>query len=344
MVPLSVLDLYPIFAGGLPSASIHASLTLARRVDELGYARYWIAEHHNIPSIASSAPEVLIGHVAGLTRRIRVGAGGIMLPNHAPLHVLEVFRTLEALYPGRIDLGIGRAPGTDPITSSLLRRRSSGGGDVNDQIEELFDLVNKTFPDGHPMRSIEIMPGDAMMPPIWMLGSTSAGAGIAAAYGVGFAFAGHFSMGEADGAVARYRAEFRPRSEVDRPYLIMAVTVVCGETDEHARDLTAPLRVAYARLAAGRPGPFPSVEEARAYRFSSLELPVVERFAQGAVVGSAATVKAGLERLVERTSADELMISTVVPIHRERVASYERLASAWGLGSAKDEGPTRPTQ
>jgi luciferase family oxidoreductase group 1 len=334
MVRLSVLDLFPVSTGTTPTAAIHASVALARRVDELGYSRYWVAEHHNIPSIASSAPEVLVGHVAGLTGRIRVGAGGMMLPNHAPLHVLEVFRTLEALYPGRIDLGIGRAPGTDPVTSEALRRRSSAGGDVNDQIAELFAFATKEFPAGHPFRPIDVMPSDARMPPIWMLGSTRAGASIAAAHGVGFAFAGHFSMREAKDAIAEYRARFTPRDDMPRSCLIMAVSVVCGESDEHALDLARPLRVAYARLAAGRPGPFPSVEEARDYRFSREELAVVERFAEGAIVGSAASVRAGLERLVERTFADELMISTVVPIHCERVASYERVANVCGLVAA----------
>ena len=334
MVPLSVLDLFPVSTGTTPTAAIHASVALARRVDELGYTRYWVAEHHNIPSIASSAPEVLIGHVAGVTRRIRVGAGGIMLPNHAPLHVLEVFRTLEALHPGRIDLGIGRAPGTDPVTSSALRRRSSDGGEVNEQIAELYAFATQGFPVGHPYAAIQVMPSDARMPPLWMLGSTSAGASIAASLGVGFAFAGHFSMGESQGAVAQYRTRFKPRGEMREPYLIMAVSVVCGESDEHARDLAAPLRLAFARLAAGRPGPFPSVEEARGYRFSPQELAAVERFAEGAVIGSPATVRAGLERLLERTSADELMISTVVPVERGRVASYERVASLWGLEGA----------
>ena len=332
MIPLSVLDLYPVSTGHTPTEAIHASVALARRVDQLGYARYWIAEHHNMPSIASSAPEVLIGHVAGLTRRIRVGAGGIMLPNHAPLHVLEVFRTLEALYPGRIDLGIGLAPGTDPVTSSALRRRASGGGEVNEQVAELFAFATKGFPANHPFGSIDVMPSDARMPALWMLGSTSAGANIAAALGVGFAFAGHFSMSEAKSAVAQYRSRFTPRAaDPAPPRLIMAVTVICGETDEEASDLAAPLRVVYARLASGRRGLIPSVEEARDYRFTSDELAVVERFAEGAIVGSPATVRAGLERLVERTSADELMISTLVPDNRERVASYERLAKVWGL-------------
>jgi luciferase family oxidoreductase group 1 len=332
MIPLSVLDLFPVSTGTTPTSAIKASVTLAQRVDQLGYSRYWIAEHHNMPSIASSAPEVLIGHVAGVTRRIRVGAGGIMLPNHAPLHVLEVFRTLEALYPGRIDLGIGRAPGTDPVTSSALRRRSSDGGDVNEQIAELFAFAGGTFPSDHPFRSIDIMPSDASMPALWMLGSTSAGAAIAAALGVGFAFAGHFSMSEAKGAVSQYRSRFVPRGDPPAPpRLMMAVTVICGETDEHARDLAAPLRVVYARLASGRRGLIPSVEEAKDYRFTSDELAVIERFAEGAIVGSPATVRAGLERLVARTSADELMISTLVPGVHERIASYERLADVWGL-------------
>ncbi len=338
MIPLSVLDLFPVSTGTTPTEAIRSSISLARRVDELGYTRYWVAEHHNIPSIASSAPEVLIGHVAGLTRRIRVGAGGIMLPNHAPLHVLEVFRTLEALYPGRIDLGIGRAPGTDRITSAALRRQSTDGGEVNEQLAELFAFATKAFPADHPFRTIEVMPSDAPMPPLWMLGSTHAGAGIAARLGVGFAFAGHFNMGEAQGAVREYRARFEPRGDLQEPRVIMAVTVVCGETDEQAHDLAAPLRVAYARLAAGRPAPFPSIEEARSYRFSPDDLQVVARFAQGAVIGSAATVRAGLERLIERTLADELMVSTVVPVHRERVASFERLAAAWRLESQGTPG------
>src|SRR4051812_2791645 len=166
MVPLSVLDLFPVSHGTTPTAAIHDSIALARRVDELGFTRYWIAEHHNMPGIASSAPEVLIGHVAGVTRRIRVGSGGIMLPNHAPLRVIEIFRTLEALYPGRIDLGIGRAPGTDQVTSAALRRRSSAGGDVNDQLAELVAFATGGFPENHPFRTIEAMPTDTPLPPI----------------------------------------------------------------------------------------------------------------------------------------------------------------------------------
>jgi luciferase family oxidoreductase group 1 len=334
MVPLSVLDLFPVSTGTTPTSAIHDSLALARRVDDLGFTRYWIAEHHNLPNIASSAPEILIGAVASMTRRMRVGAGGIMLPNHAPLHVLEVFKTLEALYPGRIDLGIGRAPGTDPVTSSALRRPSSSGGDVNEQIAELIAFARHEFPDGHPYATVQATPSDGAVPPIWMLGSTRAGANIAAKLGVGFAFAGHFNMGDAYGAIAEYRSRFEPSAEVPESRLIMAVTVVCGEDDAHAKDLAAPLRMAFARMATGRPGPFPSIEEARDYRFSPGELAAVERFAEGAIIGGPDRVRAGLERLIEQTRADEIMVSTVVPVQRERVASYERVARIGGLAAA----------
>jgi luciferase family oxidoreductase group 1 len=254
-----------------------------------------------------------------------------MLPNHAPLHVLEVFKTLEALYPGCIDLGIGRAPGTDPVTSSALRRPASTGGDVNEQLAELVAFARHEFPDGHPYANVEATPSDGAVPPIWMLGSTRAGAAIAARLGVGFAFAGHFNMGEAQGAIALYRDRFEPTPSTPESRLIMAVSVVCGENDAHAQELAAPLRVAYARIATGRPAPFPSIEEARAYRFSPGELEAVERFAEGAIIGGPERVRAGLERLVAQTKADEIMVSTVVPVQRERVASYERVARVWGL-------------
>ncbi len=328
-IPLSVLDLFPISTGTGATAAIHESVALAQRVEELGYARHWIAEHHNIPSIASAAPEVLIAHVASVTRKIRVGSGGIMLPNHAPLHVLEAFKTLEALHPGRIDLGIGRAPGTDPVTSSAVHRRASNGGEVNEQLAELFAFARGTFPPNHAYRGIEVMPNDTPVPPIWMLGSTSAGAALGARYGVPFAFAGHFNMSDADAALAHYREEFQRSSETPKAHVMMAVSVVCGEDDAHAEALAAPLRVAYARLVSGRPGPFVSIEEALAYRFSPIERAALARFAAGAIVGGPEKVRAGLDALVARTQADELMISTVVPVQRERVASYERVAKLW---------------
>jgi luciferase family oxidoreductase group 1 len=329
--PLSVLDLFPISTGSRPTEAIRDSVALAKRVDDLGYARYWIAEHHNMPNIASSAPEILIGHVASQTKRVRVGAGGIMLPNHAPLHVLEVFRTLNALYPDRIDLGVGRAPGTDQVTSAALKRQSSFGGEVNEQIAELYAFATKSFPANHPFAKIDVMPVDAPMPQLWMLGSTSAGATIAAELGLPFAFAGHFSMADSDGAVARYRNHFSPSDQQAESRLMMAVSIVCAETDERARELALPLRVAFARLATGNPGAFPSIEEAKNHVFTPQELAIVERFGNGAIIGSEKTVRAGLEALIERTHPDEIMVSTVIPIQTERVASYERVAKLWGM-------------
>jgi luciferase family oxidoreductase group 1 len=204
---------------------------------------------------------------------------------------------------------------------------------VDEQIAELFAFARHEFPNGHPYATVDATPNDGVVPPIWMLGSTRGGAAIAAALGVGFAFAGHFNMAQAAGAIALYRSRFQPTPSMAAPQLIMAVSVVCGEDDAHARDLAAPLRVAFARLASGKPGPFPSIEEARAHHFSPAELEAVERFAEGAIVGGPARVRDGLERLAVQSGADEIMVSTVVPIPGERIASYERVARLWGLAS-----------
>ncbi len=331
MIPLSVLELFLVSSSRSPSQAIHDALAVARRADELGYRRYWIAEHHNMPSIASSAPEVMIGHVAGMTRRIRVGAGGIMIPNHTPLRVVEIFRTLEALYPGRIDLGIGRAPGTDRVTSAALRHASS---ESIERIAELVAFAGRDFPSGHPFASIEAQPSDAPLPPIWMLGSTSAGAKIAAELGVGFSFAGHFSMAEADAALATYRKLFRPSATLKEPRVMMGVGVICAPTDARASELARCVKLAVARLARGERKPFPSVEEAAAAVFDTMDEMAASRFSEGAVVGDPSRVKAGLEALVEKTGADELMIATMVPDPAERLASYEAVARVFGLDEA----------
>ncbi len=332
VIPLSVLDLYPVSTGVTPTQAIRDSLELAQRVDVLGYHRYWVAEHHNMPSIASSAPEVLIGHVAGLTKRIRVGSGGIMIPNHTPLRVVEIFRTLEALYPGRIDLGVGRAPGTDRVTSAALRHASS---ESVERIAETLAFGERGFPDGHPFAEIEAMPSDAPLPPMWMLGSTAAGAAIAAKLGLPFAFAGHFNMADADDALDAYREQFRPSPSCREPRVMMAVGVICADTNERAQTLAQPIKVAVARLASGERKPFPSVEEAAAYRFRPADEPAIQRFTRGAIVGDEATVKSGLDALIERTEADEIMISTMIPDLRDRIASYEGIARAWGISPGR---------
>jgi luciferase family oxidoreductase group 1 len=327
MVPLSVLDLFPVGSQTTPSQALHDSILLARRVDALGYTRYWVAEHHNMPGIASAAPEVLITHVAQVTKRIRVGSGGIMIPNHTPLRVVEIFRTLEALYPGRIDLGLGRAPGTDQITSSALRR---SGNEVNEELAELLAFAHDDFPAGHPYRSIVAMPSDAPLPPIWMLGSTQAGARIAATLGVGFAFAGHFSMSEAEAAIARYRSEFKPGA-LKEPQVILALSVVCAETEARAKELALPLQVNVARLGRGRPQAFPTVEEAKQFHFEPADRAMLERFTAGSIVGDVDKVRREIPEIARRLGATEIMISTVITDVQERIESYERVAAAFGL-------------
>jgi luciferase family oxidoreductase group 1 len=325
-LPLSVLDLSPVGAGVSPSHAIRDSVELARAADRLGYTRYWVAEHHNMASIATSAPEVLIAHIAAVTERIRVGAGGIMIPNHTPLRVVEIFRTLEALHPGRIDLGLGRAPGTDPVTAAALRR--SDDPEVNHLLAELIAFERGEFPDQHPFRTITPMPSDARLTSIWMLGSTLAGAAIAAELGVPYAFAGHFAMRHAHDAIAHYRSRFRPSPALAAPYAMLAVTAVCGADDDDARRLAAPIRVAVVKNRTGRRGPIVSIEEALAYQFSPQEQAIADEFLTGAVIGGPAHVAERLLATARDAGAHELMLSTLVPDLAARMASLERIAAA----------------
>ena len=329
VVPLSVLDLSPVGASSTPRQAILDSVALARDCDALGYTRYWVAEHHSMANIATSSPEVLIAHIAATTTRMRVGAGGIMLPNHNPLRVVEIFRTLEALHPGRIDLGLGRAPGTDPVTASALRRGPAD--DPNNRLAEVLAFANSTFPAEHPYRSVVPMPSDVPLPPIWMLGSTLEGASIAAQLGVRYAFAGHFAMRSAVAAVAWYREQFRPSPTLDTPYAMLAVTVVCGPDDEEAQRLAAPIRLAVVRNRTGRRAPIASIEEALAHRFTPEEEAIANEFLTGAIIGGPQTVVDGLAALARDTGADELMLSTLLPNREDRLHSYERVATAAGL-------------
>ena len=329
MVPLSVLDLSPVAASSTPRQAILDSVALASRCDALGYTRYWVAEHHNMANIATSAPEVLIAHIAATTTRMRVGAGGIMLPNHNPLRVVEIFRTLEALHPGRIDLGLGRAPGTDPVTAAALRRGPAE--DPNDRLAEVLAFANATFPEGHPFRSVVPMPSDVALPPIWMLGSTLEGASIAASLGMRYAFAGHFAMRNATAAIAWYRDQFRPSAALETPYAMLAVTVVCGADDQEALRMAAPIRLAVVRNRTGRRAPIATIEEALAYRFTPEEEAIANEFLLGAIIGGPQRVLDGLTALARDTGADELMLSTLLPDRGERLLSYERVSSMAGL-------------
>ncbi|MCB0871407.1 MAG: LLM class flavin-dependent oxidoreductase [Solirubrobacterales bacterium] len=322
---LSVLDLAPVVEGSDPAAALANSTELVRAAEGWGYHRHWVAEHHNMVGIASSSPAVIIAHLAANTERIRVGSGGVMLPNHQPLVVAEQFGTLESLHPGRIDLGIGRAPGTDQITAAALRRGVDplSDEDLPRQLTELLGFFTGEWPSGHPYHSITAVPGEGAMPEIWLLGSSGYTAQVAGLLGMPYSFAHHFSAGNTEAAVQLYRSRFEPSAYLDEPKVMIGVGVICAETDEEARWLAGPSRLAFARLRSGRPGRFPTPEEAAAHDFTPDEEAVVSSVAKGHIFGSPVTVRAGLIDLIERTGADELIISTMVHDQNDRLASYE---------------------
>ncbi len=323
---LSVLDLVPITAGSTASDALRRTVDLARRVEALGYTRVWYAEHHGMPSVASSATEVVIGHVAAHTERIRVGSGGVMLPNHAPLLVAERFHTLAALFPGRIDLGLGRAPGTDPAHVRALR--SFDAEQFPHQLAELVTLSRTGFPAGHPLASVRVTPAGVDLPPIWLLGSSGASAAFAGANGVGYAFASHFSPTPAAPALQAYRAAFEPSDAFPEPHAILAATVVCADTDAEARRLASTMELAWARIRTGRFEPLPSPEEAIAHDYSPAEAQAVAVYRQLAIVGDPATVAAELTRRAHAAGADEVMLTTNVFDPAARLRSFEWVAEA----------------
>ncbi len=332
-IPLSVLDLSPVGTGSSAAQAVQNTLSLARLADRLGYTRYWLAEHHNMPGIASSAPEVLIGAVARETTRLRVGSGGIMLPNHAPLRVVETFRVLEALHPGRIDLGIGRAPGTDQMTAFALRRSREAlrADDFPAQLGELLAFAHDQFPAGHPFQSVRAVPVDVPLPPVWLLGSSDYSAQVSAALGMGFAFARHISPDGAVEAMALYREQFTPSDTLPEPKTILAVSVICADTDARADVLASSPALSFLRLRSGQPGLLPSPEEAQAYPYTPTERAQIEASRARHVIGSPSVVRAQLDELIAQTGADELMITTMVHAHAERLHSYELLAEQFGL-------------
>jgi luciferase family oxidoreductase group 1 len=325
--PLSVLDLVPIASGSTPSAALAASTALARRAEELGYRRYWVAEHHGMPGIASSAPAVLIAHLAAATSTIRVGSGGVMLPNHQPLVVAEQFGTLDALHPGRIDLGIGRAPGTDPRTAAALRRGTDplGAEDFPRQLAELAAYFRGEGP-------VTAVPAHGQRPALWLLGSSGYSAQLAGLLGLPFAFAHHFAGGNTVAALARYREAFRPSPVLERPYAVVCASVLVAADDDEARRLAAPAALQFLRLRQGEPGPLPTPGEAAAHPYSPQERAFVEDRLAGQVIGGPDAVRAGVAELVERTGADELMVVTSTHDSADRVRSYELLATAVGAG------------
>ena len=332
-VPLSVLDLAPVPAGGSSRQALADTVALAQRVEQLGYARFWVAEHHGMPGVASSAPAVLIGAVAAATERIRVGSGGVMLPNHAPLVVAEQFGTLEALHPGRIDLGLGRAPGSDPATSSALRRGASAD-DFPQELLALQSFFDGQWPQGHPWRSLQAVPALGNGPAVWLLGSSGYSAQLAGLLGLPFSFAHHFAPQGTLAALELYRSSFRPSQVLDAPHAMLCASVVVADTDAEARELAMPGALAFLRLRSGRPGLLPSVEQALGYPYAPHERAFVDQRLAEQSVGGPETVRASLDRLLAETGVDELMVTTMVHDPADRLRSFALLGELAGLSAA----------
>jgi luciferase family oxidoreductase group 1 len=333
MPPLSVLDLSPITSGHSGATALRNSLDLAQLADKLGYTRYWCAEHHNLPSVASPAPDLMIGQIAAITSRIRVGSGGVMLPNHAPLMVAERFKMLEALFPGRIDLGLGRAPGTDQITSVALRRRQDirEDDDFLERFQELMLFESNGFPEGHPFRNVRAMPSDVALPPIYLLGSSGYSAQLAATVGAPFGFAHHFASHDAVAAMIGYRQHFRPSAAFSKPHAILGVAVACADTDAEAERIAATIDLNIVRRSKGEYRPLASPEEAAAYPYSPIDRDRIRDNRTRLFVGAPDTVVARLTPLIEATQADEVMITSMIFDHAARRRSYELMAGAFGL-------------
>jgi luciferase family oxidoreductase group 1 len=327
MVPLSVLDLVPVVQGSTPREALHRSLDLARHAERLGFTRYWVAEHHNMVGIASAATSVVIGYLAQGTSSIRVGAGGIMLPNHSPLQIAEQFGTLESLYPGRIDLGLGRAPGTDQLTIRAMRRDPAASDHFPRDVQELQRL----FEPVRPGQLVQAVPGTGLRVPLWVLGSSTFGAQLASLLGLPYAFASHFAPAALRDAMRVYRERFEPSEQSERPHAMAGVNVIAAETDAEARRLFTTLQQAFTDLHRGTRGLMkPPIDDIDAY-WSPAEKIAAGSMLTHAIVGSRDTVRAGLERFVELSGADELMVVTTVFDHEARKRSFEILADVWNL-------------
>lgn len=324
-IPFSVLDLSPIIVGGSPSESFRNTLDLARHAEKWGYNRYWMAEHHNMPFIASSATSVVIAHVAGGTSKIRVGSGGIMLPNHSPLVIAEQFGTLESLFPGRIDLGLGRAPGSDQRTARALRRNSgSNGDDFPEQLQELRAYFNPSLAAGKPQ--VRAIPGEGLNIPIWLLGSSGFSAQLAGQLGLPFAFASHFSPNNTLPALELYRRSFRPSEVLDKPYAMVGVNVIAADTDEEANRLGTTLQQQFLNLIRGNEVPLQPPVDNMDNLWSDYEKEALKQQLGSSIFGSPETVKEKLQKFVDDTQADEIMVIAQVFDHQARVRSYEIVA------------------
>ena len=330
MTKLSVLDLSPIVQGGGPAQALHNSRDLAGHAERLGYQRFWMAEHHNMPGVASAATAVALGYVAEGTRSIRIGAGGIMLPNHAPLQVAEQFGTLAALYPGRIDLGLGRAPGTDQRTAQALRRTLMG--DINAFPNDVVELMHY-FQPVQPGQAVQAVPGAGLEVPVWILGSSTYGAQLAAMLGLPYAFASHFAPADMDAAVEIYRSRFKPSPHLAKPYVMLGLTVVAADTDAEARRLFTSLQQAFVNLRSGRASTLPPpVDDIDTVIDPAAHFLLAETLSRS-VVGDGAAVKAGLDAFIARNQPDELILTSQIYDHAARVRSLEIVAEVMGQGA-----------
>jgi luciferase family oxidoreductase group 1 len=326
MVPVSILDLVPVILGETPREALRKSLDLAQHAEAFGYTRYWVAEHHNMTGIASAATSVVIGYLAGGTSTIRVGSGGIMLPNHSPLVIAEQFGTLESLYPGRIDLGLGRAPGTDQLTLRALRRDNTRADDFPEDVLELMLLLADHKPD-QPVRAV---PGAGTNVPIWILGSSTFGAELAAALGLPYAFASHFAPADLFVALELYREKFKPSKQLDHPYAMVGINVVAADTHDEARRLFTTVQQSFTNLVRGAGGKLqPPINDIEDY-WTAAEKHHASRMLKYSIAGSPETVRSELESFAELNKADELMIVTSIYDHPARLRSYEIVAEVVG--------------
>jgi luciferase family oxidoreductase group 1 len=322
--PFSVLDLCPIVEGGDAAQALRNTLDLAQHAERWGYHRYWLAEHHNMPGVASAATAVVIAYVAGGTEHIRVGAGGIMLPNHSPLVIAEQFGTLESLFPGRIDLGLGRAPGTDLAAARALRRSFGAPEAFPRDVAELMAY----FRPAEPGQAVQAVPGAGLDVPVWILGSSLFGAQLAAALGLPYAFASHFAPAHLTQALEVYRSQFQPSEQLTEPYVMLGVNVIAAETDAEARVLMTSLQQAFINLRRGHPGPLPPPVEDMARHMTPVEDEMLAEMLACSVVGSQQTVRDGLEDFIARTGADEIMVTAQIFDHAARLRSFELTAQA----------------
>ncbi len=344
-VPLSVLDLVTVGSGLTSTRALRTAATLARKAEARGFQRYWVAEHHSMPGVASSSPAVILANIAAHTETIRIGSGGVMLPNHAPLVIAEQFGTLEALAPGRVDLGLGRAPGTDGATAAALRRTQQlreGADDFPAHLAELIRFLDDDFPPGHPYARIHAVPGPVQSsadggvqspgrPPVWLLGSSGFSARLAGQMGLPFAFAHHFSAQNTVPALELYRESFRPSQVLDRPYSLIGVQAFAAEDEKEARRQVLTGALSMMRLRAGRPGLVPTPQEAEAYPFSAMEREFLESWLANVEYGTPDTVREGLNALAKRTGTDELMITANTHDPDARLHSYDLIADAYEL-------------